>query len=93
MARSQYLEFYADRATIDRIVTEKSLQRGSIALSRPDWDPSWWGRFPPESEIFSYDGDSHMRLSGNHEFYNEHEVLIYDTRSRQAYYRYFGNSY
>jgi hypothetical protein len=95
--RSQYLEFYADQATIDRIVKRSSLQRsdrGETVLGRPNRDPSWWDCWggPTSRVVYSFSGFNSMRPNVDREFGSEDEVLIYDAPSRHAYYRYYGSN-
>lgn len=97
LARGQYLKFYADQRTIDRIVAAKSLQRGERVdvLMRRNEDPSWWEccwSMPEHSNVYGYCGNNCMRPNGDQEYHTEDEALIYDPKSRQAYYRYLGSN-
>jgi hypothetical protein len=82
----RHLRFYADPSTIDKI-TSQGLWGQSDSESYSHNDPQWWRpSFRLTTKVYKF--DAHGRCK--HGYSSEHEILVYDPSSKEAYYRYIG---
>lgn len=83
-----YLEFYADESTINRV-----LQNGYAAISADDIierysAPTWWKpSTTPGVRIYATHTDD-PEYHGEHRYFFNHELLIYEPATKKAYARY-----
>ncbi len=87
-----HLQFHSDQLTIDRITGSKWKRVASLLSPHDASDPGWWQSWRAIADNVNgwqkYELDVPFEKQHGYDF--EHEVLIYDSQSKEAFYRFLG---